>query len=433
MPDPAFPGRAFRPAPEPHRTADADPHRTADAEPVAGRWALDPSVVFLNHGSFGACPREVLAAQSALRERLEAQPVHFLARELEPLLDAARARVARFVGADPDDLAFVPNATAGVNTVLRSLDFAPGDELLTTDHEYNASVNALRAAADGAAAHVVVAPIPFPLRSPGDAVQAILDRVTPRTRLALLDHVTSPTGLVLPLETLVPELRRRGVETLVDGAHAPGMLPLDLDALDAAYYTGNLHKWCCAPKGSAFLRVRRDLQGRIRPLSISHGANAPRVDRSRFRLEFDWSGTLDPTPYLCAPVAIDALGSMLAGGWPAVMAANHRLALYARDVVCAALGVPAPAPDGMLGAMAAILLPGPPASSRALSPLDDDPLQVALRERHGIEVPVLPWPQAWAPGGSAEARRIVRVSAQLYNDPTQYDRLATGLADLLGR
>lgn len=397
---------------------------------LAANWLIERGTLFLNHGSFGACPRTVLAAQQSLRERLESQPVAFLARELEGLLDAARVELGRFLGADPESLVFVSNATAGVNTVLRSLRFAPGDELLTTDHEYNASVNALRFAAQRDGVRVVVAPIPFPIRSPGEALGAILACVTPRTRLALLSHVTSPTALILPLGELVPELRRRGVETLVDGAHAPGMLPLDLDALGAAYYTGNAHKWLCAPKGAAFLYVRADLRSAVRPLAISHGANATRTDRPRFRLEFDWTGTLDPTAYLCIPAAIRCVDSLLPGGWSAVMAANSRLARLGRDAICQTLGVPPPAPDEMLGSMAAVLLPGEPVLSTALSPLDDDPLQVVLRERFGIEVPVLPWPPAWV-AGEQVSRRLLRISAHLYNSVAQYQALAAALEELL--
>ena len=385
-------------------------------------WPLEKDVTFLNHGSFGACPRAVLEAQRRLVERLEGEPVRFLSRELEALLDATRAELGAFVGAPPDDLAFVPNATAGVNTVLRWLPFQAGDEILLTDHGYNACRNAVEAVAARAAAHVVVATVPFPIGSADEVVGAVLARVTPRTRLALLDHVTSPTGLVFPIARLIAQLADRGVDTLVDGAHAPGMLPLDLRALGAAYYTGNAHKWICAPKGSAFLYVHPDRQSVVRPLSISHGTNSPRTDRSRFRLEFDWSGTDDPTAYLCVGEAIRYMGSLLPGGWPEVMTQNRALACAARRVLCEALGIPPPSPESMLGSLASVPLP---ASHEAPSPRRprQDPLQQKLFERFAIEVPVMVWP--------APPRRLVRISAQLYNTPADYERLAEALRMLL--
>ena len=393
---------------------------------VAELWALDPEIDFLNHASFGACPREVLAVQQAWRDRMEAEPVAFLARELEGLLDEARATLGAFVGADPDDLAFVVNATAGIATVLRSLRFEPGDELLTTDHEYNAALNALRFAADRDGARVRIARLPFPIVDPEAAERAVLAAVTPRTRLALLSHVTSPTALMLPIERIVPALAERGIDSLVDGAHAPGMVPLALDALGAAYYAGNGHKWLFGPKGSAFLHVRRDRQAAIHPLAISHGANARRTDRSRFRLEADWTGTADPSASLSLPAAIRFGERLRPGGWTATMAEGRELARVGRDRLCAALGVPPPAPDAMLGSMAAVPLPGRPA------PPDEDPLAAALFERHGIEVPVIgfPVPAALDPGDTAGSR-LIRISAAPYNRPDQYDRLAAALVEEL--
>jgi len=393
----------------------------ASAEGPRAHWALDPELDFLNHGSFGACPIPVLEAQAALRRRLEAEPVRFLVRELEPLVDAARAELARFVGADPADLAFVPNATYGVNSVLRSLELAPGDELLTTDQEYNASRNALEYVAGRSGAKVVVAHVPFPLSGPGEVTRAILSRASDRTRLLLVDHVTSQTGLVFPVAELVRAFSSRGIDTLVDGAHGPGMVPLDLEALGAAYYTGNCHKWICAPKGAALLHVRRDRQDRIRPLAISHGANSPRTDRSRFQLEFDWTGTHDPTPYLCVPEALRFVGSLLPGGWPEVMAKNRALALSGRRALCEALRIAPPCPESMIGSLASVPLPAggaPPGT-----PLATDPLQDALFFQHRIEVPVAAWP--------APPKRVLRISAQLYNAPEQYRRLAAVLPELL--
>jgi isopenicillin-N epimerase len=385
-----------------------------------GLWPLDARVTFLNHGSFGACPRAVLDAQARLRDRLEAEPARFLARELEGLLDEARRALGAFVGADADGLAFVPNATTGVNTVLRSVDLSAGDEILATDHTYNACRNAVDAVAARAGASVVVATLPFPLTAPERVLEAVLSRVGPRTRLALVDHVTSPTGLVLPIEPLVRELAAQGVDALVDGAHAPGMVPLDLRRLGAAYYTGNCHKWICAPKGSGFLHVRSDRRKDVRPLVISHGANSRRTDRSPFRLEFDWVGTADPTAYLAVPEAIRYMESLLPGGWPALMKHNRATALAARDRLSAALGVPPAAPDSMIGSLAA--LPLPPGFGPAPVDGERDPLQTALFERFGIEVLVFTWP--------ALASRILRISAQLYNSAPDYERLAEALGAL---
>jgi len=213
-------------------------------------WSLDRAVTFLNHGAFGACPLPVLEAQQRLREQLEREPLRFFTREFEELLDAARTQLAAFIGADAAELVFVPNATTGVNSVLRSLLFNPGDELLTTNLEYNACRNALDFVATRTGAKVVVATVPFPLDSPNQVVEVVMERLSPRTRLALLDHVTSQTGLIFPIQELVSQLAARGVDTLVDGAHAPGMVPLHLHEIGATYYTGNCHKWLCAPKSA---------------------------------------------------------------------------------------------------------------------------------------------------------------------------------------
>ena len=384
-------------------------------------WLLDPSITFLNHGSFGATPRAVLAKQDQYRQRMESEPVRFLVRELEPLLDAARAVLAEFVGADPADLAFVPNATAGVNAVLRSLDLDRHDELLVTNHEYNASRNTLEFAAAIAGAKVVEAKIPFPIESPEAVVSVVLGQVTDRTRLLLIDHVTSQTGLVFPVAQLVAAMNERGVTTLVDGAHAPGMLPLDLRALAVPYYTGNLHKWVCAPKGAAFLYARGSRRLSVRPVSISHGANAERTDRSRFHLEFDWTGTFDPTAWLAVPDSLQFLESLVPGGWPEIMRRNRQLALRARDLLCRVLQIDPPAPDEMLGSMAAVPLPD---GQALIAPsLYGDALQEQLFDRFQIEVPVVPWPHP--------PQRLLRISAQLYNTIDEYERLAEALRELL--
>jgi isopenicillin-N epimerase len=404
--------------------------------PLARHWMLDPAITFLNHGSFGACPRPVLDAQQACRDQLETEPVRFLARDLEGRYAAAREALGSFVGAAPDDLAFITNATGGVNAVIRSLTFEPGDQIISTDHEYNAVLNVLRYVADRDGASVVIVELPFPSISPDDVVERILGAVTERTRLMVMSHVTSPTALVLPVERIVPALAERGVDTLVDGAHAPGMLPLDIDALGAAYYTGNLHKWVCAPKGSAFLHVRRDRQAGIRPGTISHGLNAPIHDRSRFRNEFDWQGTLDPTAWLSVPAAIDFIGGLVDGGWPAVMSRNQELAIYGRDALAEVLGgARLGSPTSMIGSMAALPLPpdGPLGhiEARGSSPLDADPLQLVLYEQFGIEVPIGAWPVP-AVNATTPPIRFIRVSAALHNDASDIDRLVAALEELKG-
>jgi isopenicillin-N epimerase len=396
------------------------PDRAAAASrsPWSDLWPLDPAVDYLNHGSFGACPRAILERQSELRLRLEREPVDFLVRALPSLLAEARVALAGFVGADGDDLAFVPNATAGVNAVVRSLAFSPGEELLTTDHAYAACKKTLDYVASRTGARVVVARVPFPLGGEEDVIEPVLAAVTPRTRLAMLDHVTSPTALVFPIERLVAGLSARGVDTLVDGAHALGMVPLDLTRLGAAYTTGNAHKWLCAPKGAAFLHVRKDRQKGLHPVAISHGYAG---GEARFKDEFDWTGTADPTAALCIPDCIAYLGGLLPGGWPAVMAANRALALKARAAICEALGVSTPAPELMIGAMASVPLPVPAPGSPAAR-LGREELADWTRAR-GVE----PWFYDWPPGGG----KLVRVSAQLYNTEGQFVRLAGLLAEAL--
>lgn len=373
-------------------------------------------MTFLNHGSFGACPKQVLEFQQRLRSQIEHEPLRFFGREWEPLLDDARSKLAAFVGADVQDLVFVPNATTGVNSVLRSLTFSPEDEILTTNHEYNACRNALDFIASRTGARVVVAKIPFPIDSPQQVIAAVIERVSPKTRLALLDHVTSQTGLIFPIQELAKQLQQRGVDTLVDGAHAPGMISLDLREIGATYYTGNCHKWLCAPKGAAFLYVRRDKQSEIRPLTISHGTNSPRTDKTRFQLEFDWTGTDDPTAYMSVPEAIAFMGSLLPGGWTELRQQNHQLVLQGRQLLCEALGVQPPCPEEMIGSMAVVPMPATLENRDFMSVHDE------LFDKFGIQVQVMPWQE--------QPRLLVRISAQIYNSLEQYEYLAKVLKGL---
>ncbi len=382
-----------------------------------GLWPLEEGIFFLNHGSFGACPHEVLEAQSQLRLRMEREPVRFFVRELEPLLEAARARAAGFLGAKVEDLVFVRNATEGVNAVLRARPWRSGDAILVTDHGYHAVENAARYVAEREGLRVDVARVPFPIASPEAVVEALVAALTPETRLVIVDAVTSPTGLVFPVEAIVAAMHARGVEVLVDAAHAPGMLPLALDALGADYVTGNFHKWVCAPKGAAFLHVRADRQAPMVPPVISHGLDSRRP-RSRYLETFDWVGTSDPTPWLCLPTALDFVEARF-GGWESVRVRCRALALRGRDLLCETLRVTPPAPDGMIGMLAAV--PLPPGGGAPSSHLYTDPLQTWLLDARGIEVPIVPWP--------APPARLVRVSAMAYLDEDDFAALADALRE----
>lgn len=377
-------------------------------------WSLDPNVIHLNHGSFGAAPLAVQSEQQRWRDRMEANPVRFMAEVYPPALETARAALAGFVGADPADLVFVRNATEGVNAVLRSLapSWQPGDEIVVTNHGYAACTNAARAMAAERGARVVEARVPFPLTGPDDVVVAIEAACSERTVLLLIDHVTSPTGIVFPIERIVEAAG--GAPVLVDGSHAPGMVPLDLAALDAAFYAGNCHKWLCAPKGAGFLVVAPGHQAGLFAPVISHSYGGDwQASTSAFHANFDWTGTDDFTARLSVPAALDTMAASHEQGWPGVMAGNRALALAGREILCSVLDLAPPVPDALLGSLATLRLAphdGPPVPS--------DPLTAALRHEHGIEVPVYAVPGLG---------RIIRVSAQRYNRLDHYERLAVAL------
>lgn len=391
--------------------------------PFRRHWALAPGLVYLNHGAFGACPKPVLKIQEELRREMEASPVQFLWRRFEERLEPSREELARFVGARPRDIVFVGNATTGVNAVLRSLRLRPGDELLTTSLDYNACRNVLTEVARVSGARLVVADVPFPLKSADEVVAAVLAKVTPRTRLALLDHVTSDSGMILPLPPLIHELTERGVETLVDGAHASGMLALNLTKLGATYYAANLHKWVCAPKGAAFLWVREDKQADIQPPVISHGNNRPRPDYTSFQDRFDWPATFDPTAWFCVKDAICWMGGLMSGGWPALREHNHEMIVAARRFLCAELGVEPPCPGSMLGSLATIPLPADFPDEPRREKIDAE--QAVLYDRYAIEVPFSRF--------GNPPRRWLRISAQIYNSMAEYEYLAAVLGTVRER
>jgi isopenicillin-N epimerase len=400
------------------------PSNLPSFSPFIEHWTLSRGCVFLNHGSFGATPRLVQEAQRAWRDRLEAEPVKFYVEDHQQIMDDVRKALAAFVHCPWDALALLPNATTAVATVFACTPLAPGDEVLITSHEYLACQNSARRLAREQGGVVTVAQLPFPCPGPDAIVDAVLRAVTPRTKIALLSHVTSPTGLVLPMATLVRELEARGVRTLVDGAHAPGMVDVNLSTLGASYYTANCHKWICSPKGSAFLYVRPDLQAQLRPLALSNNAEHPKPARAQFLTEFDYVGTQDCTALYSIADALRVMPGLVSGGWPEIMRRNHALALQGRDIICSKLGVAPPAPDAMLGSIVAMELPRHDADRHArllARPTKyHDAIQDRILEKWKIQVPI------WSVPNSTQ--RLVRISAQLYNAREQYEYLAEALA-----
>ena len=381
---------------------------------LAEHWILDPETCFLNHGSFGATPLSVLEEQSRLRSLIERDPVRFFERDYMPMMGEAIGKLSEFINADSEGLAFVKNTTEGINTVLRSLDLQPGDEIIVTNHSYQACWNAVDFVTERAGASTVVVDIPFRVDSENEVVDLIMAAVTGNTVLALIDTVTSATGLRMPFEELIQRLQGIGVDVLLDAAHGPGIVPLDLKAMGAAYCTGNCHKWICTPKGSAFLHIRDDRKNMVRPLSISHGYSFEGTAQERFEFEFGWPGTQDPTPWLCVPHAIDFLGSLLEGGWQEIMDTNRALAIQGREILCDALGTSPPVPESMVSSIAAVEMP----DEGEVGPmsLEGDPFHNFLLDEFRIQVPVFPW--------SHHNKRYIRISAQLYNHLEEYEFLA---------
>jgi len=381
--------------------------RNALGAAVRHEWALDPDFLTVNHGSYGATPLTVLAEQDRWRKRMEAQPTRFFSQEMRGALREAAARLGRFVGAEGDDIAFVPNATTGCNAVLRSLRFGPDDEILHVSHVYNAVRNTMLHVAGWAGAKVVAAEIPFPQPDQATILRNIEQAITKRTKIAVFDHITSPSGLVLPIAEMIAMCRAAGVPVLVDGAHGPGQVPLDLPKLGADWYVGNCHKWLSAPKGSGFLYARPDRRADLHPVTISHGY------RDGFTQEFDWTGTVDPSAYLAVPAAIAFFERL---GGRALMERNRRLVADAARLLATRLGTEVGAGMEMTGSMALVRLPIEFEATRPQS----DKVREALRAA-GADSPVHP----------LAGRVWLRLSAYAYNELGDYERLADMLPGVL--
>jgi len=377
-------------------------------------WALDPAITYLNHGTVGATPRRVLAAQQEIRDAIERQPARFLIRELadvkqvamrvRPRMRVAADAVAAFLGARGDDLVFVDNATAGINAVLRSLRFEPGNEILLTDHGYGSVVHVAKHVAGLAGARVVTVELPHPRWDAGAIVEAIAGALGPRTRLAIVDHVTSPTALVLPVAQIAARCREADVPVLVDGAHGPGAIAFDLPATGADWYTGNLHKWAMAPRSSAMLWAPPERQAGLHPPVISWGYGLG------FAAEFDLTGTRDPSPWLAAP---DGLAFMRDLGLDALREWNHRLAWGSARLLADRWSVELPQDESLVGCMVSVPLPG----RFGATPEDAARLKDALLYEDSIEAHLM----------SFRGRLLWRISAQAYNEPADVERAAQAI------
>jgi isopenicillin-N epimerase len=370
-------------------------------------WALDPDGIYLNHGSFGACPTYIVEKRAEYLREMERQPMVFLIRKLEEMLYRSRQKAAEFVGVKTEDLVFVPNATAAVNIVFRSLKFNPGDEILFTNHIYGGCRRVLEYISEETGAILVEAVYDLNLSSPNVITEAVLSKETSRTKIALIDHITSATALLQPVDDIVRELEKRGVDTLVDGAHAMGSIPLDLEALGAAWYTANCHKWLCGPKTAAILHVRRDKQKDIVPAVISHAGAKAEVFADRFF----WPGTSDPTPVITVPDTIDYMASLMPGGWPAIMKRNHELAIEGRNILCETLGIQKPCPDEMIVSMATLELPTP-GNPVMIDFKSLEPMENQLFREYNLEGVLWYW--------GTPPRFFTRISAALYNSPDQF-------------
>jgi isopenicillin-N epimerase len=383
----------------------------AIASQLRGLWSIDPEVSYLNHGSFGPSPREVSAERQKWSELLERQPMDFYVRRLAGLLDEASTAVGRFVGADGKDLAFVDNATAGMNVIAHSISLDPGDEVVLTDHEYGAVRRLWEQKARAVGARVVTARLPLPVESSDSIVDAIFSVAGPRTRLLVVSHVTSPSALVLPVEAICRRAERDGIPVAVDGPHAVAMLPLEIEQLGCDYYTASCHKWLCAPFGSGFLYVRRRSQSNVRPAVVSWGV-MPDQPTGDWRSELGWIGTRDPAPFLATPSAIRFLERL---GLEEFRTRTHELASYARRRLLDVSGQPPICPDSSewYGSMVAVPLPPGPAK----------PLQHALWDEHQIEIPVNEFAEM----------RLIRVSCHWYTTYGEIDRMVEAVRGLLGR
>ncbi len=389
---------------KPFTSGSHAPFRRLIIEDLRSQFLLDPGVVFLNHGSFGACPQPVFETYQRWQRELERQPVEFLGRRVNGLLDDARAALAKYLHCPAADLIFVPNATSGVNIVARSLALQPGDEILATDHEYGACRYTWEHHCERTGARYIARTVSMPLTTPEAFVEDFWAGVTPRTRVIYISHITSPTALIFPIEEICRRARAAGIISVIDGAHAPGQIPLDLEKVGADFYTGNCHKWMNTPKGSAFLYVRPEFQTPIEPLIVSWGW----TDDADFVTRNQMQATRDPAAYLTVPAGIEY---MEAHDWEAVRARSHALGVELRAQLADWSDQPQIAPESWFSQMFTAPLP----------PCDPLVVKQRLYDEYRIEVPVM----------SFNERPYIRVSFGVYNTREDGQKLLAALQEII--
>lgn len=375
------------------------------------QFLLDPEITYLNHGSFGACPKPVFEIYQKWQRELERQPVEFLGRRIKDLLFESRQRLGEYLGVDAQSLVYYPNPTTAINMVARCLSLEPGDEILTTNHEYGAMDRIWRFICRKTGASYHIQPIEVPVTSAEKLVEELFSGVTMRTKAIFISHVTSPTALIFPVQTICKKAREMGILTIVDGAHAPGQIDLDLKTINADIYVGACHKWLCAPKGSAFLYANPSIQDSLEPLIVSWGFESDKPGPSRFIDYHEWQGTRDLAAFLAVPAAIEFQNNH---NWPLLRQQCHELASSARARMNAVTNCPSLSPDShsWFSQMVSVILP---------NPIQPDALQSILYDRYRIEVPLFIWNDI----------PVMRISIQVYNCAEDIDYLVSTLSSLL--
>ncbi len=389
---------------------------------LATHWSMNPNIVYLNHGSFGGTPTYVTNSQRALQTEMEYEAIEYFIDKLPTYLNTSKLALANFVGTDANNIVYTQNTTTGINCILSSMPSQVGDEWLTTNQSYGACVHALKQYAYQKGCTVVTAQIPYPVQNDVEIVAAFEAAITPKTKVALVDYITSATALILPIKKIITLLQSKGIKVVVDAAHAPGMVNFSIDELQPNYFVANCHKWICSPKGSAFMYVAPQHQDDVKPLVISHYNDTAEGTAAHWSNQFMWDGTHDYSTYITVKTALEYMPTLIEGGWAAIKNHNHNLVLTAAHTIANALQVQLPTTDAMVGSIVNIPMPNGKKPKHSFH--SNTELKNILFEKYKIEVPIFMYPHA--------PQQWLRLSAQLYNSMEQYNYLLACLQQEFG-